>query len=43
MSLVDLALGRAVNARALELGFDRAAIGPARRFFEARAGSAAGS
>jgi len=29
MSLVDLALGRAVKARALELGFDRAAIGPA--------------
>jgi epoxyqueuosine reductase len=29
MSLVGLALGRAVKARALELGFDRAAIGPA--------------
>jgi len=29
MSLVGLALGRAVKARALELGFDRVAIGPA--------------
>ena len=29
MSLVGLALGRAVTARALELGFDRVAIGPA--------------
>jgi epoxyqueuosine reductase len=29
VSLVGLALGRAVKARALELGFDRVAIGPA--------------
>jgi epoxyqueuosine reductase len=29
VSLVGLALGRAVKARALELGFDRAALGPA--------------
>ena len=29
MSLVGLALGRAVKARALELGFDRVALGPA--------------
>jgi epoxyqueuosine reductase len=29
VSLVGLALGRAVRARALELGFDRVAIGPA--------------